>query len=115
MTDPQLDTLTALDWHRIGCQCHKHRCPKSADFIVETHAIGRCDDPDLNPDGNTIQLLCGACLRRLTDHVEGFLNRFNYMVGIGECDTCGAPIQTKTDVIRGVQPLKPTTSSSESG
>lgn len=101
------DTLVALDFATIGCQCHVHPCAGTAGFIVETHAVCHCNDPGLNPFGNRVQLLCGACLARLRKTIA---TEVALLVAVSRgpvtCETCGAPVSRPGDVLRAVAVLK---------
>jgi hypothetical protein len=100
------DTLTALDWTAVACQCHKHPCTGTAAFIVETHAVSHCNDEDLNPFGNQVRLLCEPCLVRTREVIAWEVAQ---LVGSARgpvmCETCLAPIATPSDVLRAVERL----------
>lgn len=100
------DTLTALDWTAVACQCHKHPCTGTAAFIVETHAVSHCNDPDLNPFGNQVRLLCEPCLTRTREVITREVAK---LVAVSRepvaCGTCGAPITRASDVLRAVERL----------
>jgi hypothetical protein len=100
------DTLTALDWTAVACQCHKHACAGTAKFIVETHAVSHCNDADLTPFGNQVRLLCEPCLQRTRQVIAWEVAQ---LVGSARgpvmCETCGVPIAAPSDVLRAVEPL----------
>lgn len=54
-------TLAALDWGGITCQSGAG-CTNRASYVVHLHAVDECNDPDLDPFGNTVEILCIACL-----------------------------------------------------
>lgn len=45
-------TLAALDWGGITCQSGAG-CTNRASYVVHLHAVDECNDPDLDPFGNT--------------------------------------------------------------
>ena len=103
MTAP--DTLAALDWQTITCQCHVHPCMTPATHIVTTHAVGHCNDVGLTADGDQIELLCDICLTMLRARVADGVWRLAKLPGPVECETCGAPIVAVGDIIRDVRRL----------
>lgn len=103
MTTQPDATLDALDWHTYTCQC-THGCRATATHVVHIHAVGRCDDLGLSPDGNRVELRCHTCTRLLAADVSRKLARLT-RYGLPVCDTCGAPLAAVGDVIREVTDL----------
>lgn len=101
-----LGLFEALDWHQYACQCSQHRtpCPNRATHVVEIHALHRCNDPGLNPFGNRVELRCFECVMRLTAEVGVKLEYANQF-GIGQCDSCGAPVTVVGDVVRNFREI----------
>lgn len=103
MTAAPEAALTALDFAPT-CQCPVHPCTSVASFVVERHALHRCDEGDLTVDGNRVELLCSGCVSRLRVVVAGQLARFR-VPGRYACETCGAPVAEVGDVVRSIERL----------
>jgi hypothetical protein len=99
-------TLAALDWSTVQCQCRLHKCTGTVSFRVQTHAIGRCNNPKFNADGNRVLLLCSKCLGVLRNQIiEGLYRLREVTPGIPQCPSCWAPIAELDHVLREVRPL----------
>lgn len=109
MTADPIESLTALDWTAVQCQCdhprHHPPCTGQATHAVECHAIDDCDNPDHGPFGNKVQVLCDACLDRLRAHVAAELAGLAKLGGRFACSTCGCPVAVVGDVLRAVTSL----------
>jgi hypothetical protein len=103
---PDIEALAPLDFHEIACQCPSHAdgCTNRASFAVAIHAIGRCNQPGLDPYGNRVEILCLWCLATLRVEIGEKLARAA-RYGIPSCDGCGSPLASIDDVVRGVRPL----------
>lgn len=77
-------TLAALDWGGI--------------------TVDECNDPDLDPFGNTVEILCIACLWHVEAKVLLQVGRLTRSPG-AFCLTCGAPVREPTDIMRDVAAL----------
>lgn len=102
-----IEGLEPLDWREYRCQCAHHGsdgCDQRARWILTIHAISRCDDPGLDPDGNRIEIRCMKCVERLRSHIKHSLTQINQR-GRAYCDTCGAPLVEVEDVLRSVRRL----------
>lgn len=96
-------TLAALDWRDITCQSGAG-CTNRADFIVHLHAVDECNHPQLDPFGNTVEILCIACLWRAEAEVLLQVGRLRRHSG-ASCLTCGAPVSELSDIMRDVVAL----------
>lgn len=96
-------TLAALDWRDITCQ-GEVGCTNRADFIVHLHAVDECNHPQLDPFGNTVEILCIACLWRAEAEVLLQVGRLRRHSG-ASCLTCGAPVSELSDIMRDVVAL----------
>ncbi|GAB7141996.1 hypothetical protein [Mycobacterium riyadhense] len=97
------DMLAALDWREITCQSEAG-CTNRANFVVHLHAVDACNHPQLDPFGNTIEILCIACLWRAEAEAllqVGRLRRHSNAT----CLTCGAPLTELSDIMREVVAL----------
>lgn len=97
------DTLAALDWRDVTCQSGAG-CTNRADFIVHLHAVDECNHPQLDPFGNTVEILCIACLWRAEAEVLLQVGRLRRHSG-ASCLTCGAPVSELSDIMRDVVAL----------
>ncbi|QUR66210.1 hypothetical protein [Mycobacterium spongiae] len=97
------DTLAALDWRGITCQSETG-CANRATHIVHMHAVDECDHPHLDPFGNTIAILCIACLWRAEAEALVQVGRLRRHSS-SSCRTCGAPVNEPGDIIRDVAVL----------
>lgn len=95
----QANTLAALDFYDIACQCPVHRCTEHARYVVHLHAIHACNSAGLDPFGNRIQIRCESCTRRLQLEVAQKLRALRPW-GHRPCEGCGAPIAAVGDVVR---------------
>lgn len=96
-------TLAALDWGGITCQSGAG-CTNWASYVVHLHAVDECNDPDLDPFGNTVEILCIACLWHVEAKVLLQVGRLTRSPG-AFCLTCGAPVREPTDIMRDVAAL----------
>lgn len=87
-------TLAALDWGGITCQSGAG-CTNRASYVVHLHAVDECNDPDLDPFGNTVEILCIACLWHVEAKVLLQVGRLTRSPG-AFCLTCGAPVRAAT-------------------
>lgn len=94
-------TLAALDWGGITCQSGAG-CTNRASYVVHLHAVDECNDPDLDPFGNTVEILCIACLWHVEAKVLLQVGRLTRSPG-AFCLTCGAPVREPTDIMRDVE------------
>jgi len=97
------DTLAALDWREITCQSDGG-CTNRATHVVHLHAVDECDHPHLDPFGNTIEILCVACLWRAEAEARLQVGRLRRHAG-ASCLTCGAPVIELRDIMRDVAEL----------
>lgn len=102
MTTSPHTTLAALDFETVTCTCPEHPCTAAAQFVVEAHAIGHCEDEGLTVDGNHVQLLCEDCFTRLVAYVADGIARLRKITARPYCDECQAPIAEIADVVRKV-------------
>ncbi|BBX75078.1 hypothetical protein H7H78_06510 [Mycobacterium shinjukuense] len=97
------DTLAALDWQAITCQSAAG-CSNQATHIVHRHAVDRCNQPQVDPFGNIVEILCIACLWRVEAEVLCQLGRLRRHTDAC-CLTCGAPVSELSDIMRDVVEL----------
>jgi len=97
------DTLAGLDWRSITCQSDVG-CSNQATYIVHVHAVDKCNHPELDPFGNTIEILCIACLWRAEAEALLQVDRLRRHAGTS-CLTCGAPVCEISDIMRDVAAL----------
>ncbi|OSC42646.1 hypothetical protein [Mycobacterium decipiens] len=97
------DTLAALDWRGITCQSAAG-CTNRASYVVHLHAVDECNHPDLDPFGNSIEILCIACLWHVEAETQLHVGRLSSSPG-AFCLTCGAPVRELNDIMRDVAAL----------
>jgi hypothetical protein len=97
------DTLAALDWRGITCQSEAG-CTNLATHIVHVHAVDNCNDPNLDPFGNIVDILCGVCVRLVEVEVHLKVGQLTRRPGT-HCLTCGAPVHEVRDIVREVVAL----------
>jgi hypothetical protein len=98
------DLLLALDWHDMTCQSEAG-CANRATHVVHRHAVDRCNQPNLDPFGNIVDILCIGCVRSLKVEVLQQVDRITRCPE-ANCLTCGAPVQKLSDVMRKVVQLR---------
>ncbi|GAB7145400.1 hypothetical protein [Mycobacterium riyadhense] len=98
------NTLTALDWNEITCQFGAG-CTNRATHTVHLHVVDACNNPGLDPFGNSVGILCVACLRSIEARVMRQLKRLMRYGVVMHCLTCGAPVCGLTDIFRDVAAL----------
>ncbi|AKN18311.1 hypothetical protein MHAE_12041 [Mycobacterium haemophilum DSM 44634] len=92
------DTLASLDWHQFTCQSEVG-CTHPATHIVHRHAVDECSNPNLDPGGNIVDILCIGCVRSLRLDVLRQVSKLTRHPG-AYCLTCGAPLHELSDIIR---------------
>jgi hypothetical protein len=95
--------LVALDWRGITCQSGIG-CTNRATYIVSLHAVDECNRPQLDPFGNTVEILCIACLWRAEAEAVLQVGRLGRHAA-ASCLTCGAPVTELSDIMRDVVAL----------
>jgi hypothetical protein len=98
------DLLLALDWHDITCQSEAG-CTNRATHVVHRHAVDRCNQPNLDPFGNIVDILCIGCVRSLKVEILQQVDRITRCPE-ANCLTCGAPVQKLSDIMRKVVQLR---------
>ncbi|OIN80355.1 hypothetical protein K3U93_21120 [Mycobacterium malmoense] len=98
------DALAALDWQEITCQSEAG-CTNRATHVVHRHAVDRCNQPNLGPSGNVVDILCVGCMRTVKAQVLQQLDRIARGPG-AYCLTCGAPVQKLSDIMRKTVQLR---------
>jgi hypothetical protein len=98
------DTLAALDWHEITCQSEAG-CANRATHVVHRHAVDKCNQPNLDPFGNTVDILCIGCVRSVKVEVLQQVDRIT-RCPCAYCLTCGAPVHKLSDIMRKVVQLR---------
>lgn len=102
--------LEQLDWKTVTCQCELQGCiaaggcDQPATEQVAFHKIDRCNDPDTDPFGNYVFLLCMPCLHKLAKITAMRIGAWN-MFGRRTCTSCGAPACVLGDIIREITTL----------
>jgi hypothetical protein len=100
--------LAPLDWQHITCQCGVHYggCRNQGAKIVVIHAVGACDQPGLDEDGNRVEIRCTQCVEQLRREIDYKIRRLNRVsLGRACCEPCGAPLGLVSDVLREVKDL----------
>ncbi|BBY39280.1 hypothetical protein MMAN_34140 [Mycobacterium mantenii] len=82
--------LATLDWHEVTCQSDAG-CTSRATHVVHRHAVDGCNQPSLDPLGNSVGILCTGCLRDLQTEVLRQLDRIR-STPRAYCLTCGRPV-----------------------
>lgn len=100
----QPDTSIAhLDFTEYACSCPCHPCTNRATHAVHIHALHRCNQAGL-AYGNRVELRCYECVLKLWAEIHYRLKKARKW-GVGECETCGAPIVHAADIIRAIEEL----------
>ncbi|OBJ48867.1 hypothetical protein [Mycobacterium sp. 1423905.2] len=95
--------LVDLDWHTVSCQSEAG-CSNRATHIVHLHAVDSCDHPNLDPFGNTVEILCIACLWQAAAEALAQVGRLRGAEAV-HCLTCGAPVSELSDIMRDAAAL----------
>jgi hypothetical protein len=105
-THPDIDQIAHLEWTDYACQCpcHSGGCRNRATHTVAIHALHGCDGEGLDPFGNRVELRCVPCVMALQIEIGVGLGQVNRW-GVGQCDSCGAPLAAIGDVLRSVSEL----------
>jgi hypothetical protein len=85
---------------------HNGGCRNQACKVVAIHAVGACDQPGVDVDGNRVEIRCEQCVAQLRAEIGYKLWRLNLVShGRACCETCGAPLGLVGDVLREVRDL----------
>ncbi len=97
------DTLVSLDWYDIKCQSDLG-CSNPATHVVHVHAVDECHNPNLDPSGNLVGILCVICTDTIVRQVQQRVGWLTRHPGVF-CLTCGAQVRETNDVLRNVAAL----------
>lgn len=105
-TLPTIPVELFADPPEIQCECNHDdgQCTATATVAAQLHCLDACDQPDAQPHGHEIRLLCWPCIGGLYITVCELLIGTMMRGGEPECSTCHRPTLSVHDLLR-IRPL----------